>query len=58
MYGFGFVYLTRIYSLVGLQNVFKAWSDNNVSLPQLPVADPADGNSKLWSDGGVVTVGT
>jgi len=30
----------------------------DVRAPNLPVVDPADGLSKLWNNGGVVTVGT
>lgn len=29
-----------------------------VCMPNLPTSDPADGSSKIWSDGGVLTLGT
>lgn len=51
-------------SRVLLQSYDGAWKtgirlqNNSVRMSNLPAADPADGTSTLWSNGGVVTVGT
>lgn len=38
--------------------VVMTFVGGNVRMANLPLADPADGNSQLWNNGGVVTVGT
>lgn len=44
--------------LARMVNTYWSFTIGDIRMSALPGADPADGLSKLWSNGGVVTVGT
>lgn len=60
----GRVFYVRADDQMLFQTFGVAWTtaleirDEVINVPNIPVVDPADGRSTLWSNGGVVTVGT